>query len=146
MSIMEASKLVDDYGDVVAKAMKCRPEFSAKWYAEHPELARTGHPAVCGMVQRGIARQHNKRLLADAIRLVDRGHYHNDVRDCLANILTAMKLAAAAELTQQLPDRLTWDTCTEYAFALLHLFIQAECDSMMEGRCHTCPQPEETTP
>lgn len=144
MTILQASKLEDTYGTVVRCSLKVRPEFSAEWQNKNPDTANVRHPAVCGLVQRAIAVQHNKRLLVDAIRLVDQGHYHNDVRACLTKVLTAMGKTKAAEMASVLPDRLTWDTITEYALALLHLFISAELDSMNEWRCSICPSLEET--
>lgn len=134
----------DHYGKMISAIRKALPEFNTEWYSKHPEFAAKRHPALCAQNVNAIAREHNKRLLVDALSLVEKGHYNEDIKKCLAGIARGCSDENLASQVESLPYRTTMSTSESWILAMLHLFIESEFYRLqfLAGRCGVCESDE----
>lgn len=73
-----------------------------------------------------IARRANRQMLLDAVKVIERGHYNDAIRELLAQILNTEGLTEAAAEVRAWPDRTFTGPEEGWAYAALEAFCQAE--------------------
>lgn len=92
-----------------------------------PEIRQT----IAGCYERcsaecEIIRRANCQMLMDALRVIERGHYNDAIRDMLAKILDTEGLKEAAANVRQWPDRTFSGVEEGWVYSCLTAFCSAE--------------------
>jgi hypothetical protein len=121
-------KPADCFGDWIGRASMrdWTPEFRKQM--EQAMTTRSWHTTAA------IWRDSNIQLLVRAAKLIDQGHFNNDIRDRLTSIMDADGKSELAARVRALPDRTVCGVEESWVEAALLTFCREEAARLMHLR------------